>query len=42
LSGYIELGRGKTLTFSIEANHHAEATRRMLATVDSVVVEMAR
>jgi D-alanyl-D-alanine carboxypeptidase/D-alanyl-D-alanine-endopeptidase (penicillin-binding protein 4) len=42
LSGYIELGRGKTLTFSVEANHHAETSRTMLAAIDSVVVEMAR
>jgi serine-type D-Ala-D-Ala carboxypeptidase/endopeptidase (penicillin-binding protein 4) len=41
LSGYIELG-GRTLTFSVIANHHAQSTRMMLATIDSVVVEMAR
>lgn len=42
LSGYIELGGGKALTFSIEANHHAEDSRTMLATIDSVVVAMGK
>jgi serine-type D-Ala-D-Ala carboxypeptidase/endopeptidase (penicillin-binding protein 4) len=41
LSGYIELG-GRTLTFSVEANHHAQPSRLMLAAIDSVVVEMAK
>jgi serine-type D-Ala-D-Ala carboxypeptidase/endopeptidase (penicillin-binding protein 4) len=42
LSGYIELGGGRALTFSIEANHHAETSKTMLAAIDSMVVEMAR
>lgn len=42
LSGYIELGRGKTLTFSVQANHHAQPTRPILAAIDSLVVEMAK
>jgi D-alanyl-D-alanine carboxypeptidase/D-alanyl-D-alanine-endopeptidase (penicillin-binding protein 4) len=42
LSGYIESGGGKTLTFSIEANHHAQPSKMMLAMIDSLVVEMAR
>jgi D-alanyl-D-alanine carboxypeptidase/D-alanyl-D-alanine-endopeptidase (penicillin-binding protein 4) len=42
LSGYIELGNGKTLTFSIEANHHAETGTTMLAAIDTMVVDMAR
>ena len=42
LSGYIELDKGKTLTFSVEANNHAQPTRAMLAVIDSIVVEMAR
>jgi serine-type D-Ala-D-Ala carboxypeptidase/endopeptidase (penicillin-binding protein 4) len=42
LSGYIELGGGKTLTFSVEANHHAQPSRMMLAMIDSVVVELGR
>ncbi|MFL5490283.1 MAG: D-alanyl-D-alanine carboxypeptidase/D-alanyl-D-alanine-endopeptidase, partial [Gemmatimonadales bacterium] len=40
LSGYIEIGGGKTLTFSVEANHHAESSKVMLNTIDSVVVEL--
>ncbi|HEY3011218.1 MAG TPA: D-alanyl-D-alanine carboxypeptidase/D-alanyl-D-alanine-endopeptidase [Gemmatimonadales bacterium] len=40
LSGYIELGGGRALTFSVEANHHAEPSATMLAMIDSVVVEM--
>jgi D-alanyl-D-alanine carboxypeptidase/D-alanyl-D-alanine-endopeptidase (penicillin-binding protein 4) len=42
LSGYIELGGGRALTFSVEANHHAENGRTMLAAIDSVVVNMGR
>jgi D-alanyl-D-alanine carboxypeptidase/D-alanyl-D-alanine-endopeptidase (penicillin-binding protein 4) len=42
LAGYIELDRGRTLTFSVEANHHAVPSRALLATIDSVVVEMGR
>ncbi len=42
LSGYIELGGGKALTFSVEANHHAESSRIMLNAIDSVVVELGR
>jgi D-alanyl-D-alanine carboxypeptidase/D-alanyl-D-alanine-endopeptidase (penicillin-binding protein 4) len=41
LSGYLELG-GRTLTFSVEANHHAQPSRMMLAMIDSVVVEMGK
>ena len=42
LSGYIERGPGKGLIFSIQANHHAETTRLMLAAIDSLVLEMSR
>ncbi|MFL5401188.1 MAG: D-alanyl-D-alanine carboxypeptidase/D-alanyl-D-alanine-endopeptidase [Gemmatimonadales bacterium] len=42
LSGYIELDRGKTLTFSVQANNHAQPLKTLLATIDSVVVEMAK
>jgi D-alanyl-D-alanine carboxypeptidase/D-alanyl-D-alanine-endopeptidase (penicillin-binding protein 4) len=42
LSGYIELGPGKSLTFSVQANHHAQPSRPILAAIDSIVVEMAR
>src|SRR3954463_6811572 len=42
LSGYIELGGGKALTFSVEANHHAESSKVMLNAIDSVVVELGK
>jgi serine-type D-Ala-D-Ala carboxypeptidase/endopeptidase (penicillin-binding protein 4) len=42
LTGYIELDRGRTLTFSVEANHHAVPSKALLAAIDSVVVEMSR
>jgi D-alanyl-D-alanine carboxypeptidase/D-alanyl-D-alanine-endopeptidase (penicillin-binding protein 4) len=42
LSGYIELDRGRVLTFSVQANHHAQPTRPMLAAIDSIVLEMGR
>ncbi len=42
LSGYIELGGGKNLTFSVEANHHAESGMVMLNAIDSVVVELGK
>jgi D-alanyl-D-alanine carboxypeptidase/D-alanyl-D-alanine-endopeptidase (penicillin-binding protein 4) len=42
LSGYLELGPGRTFIFSVQANHHAESARTMMAAIDSVVVEMGR
>jgi serine-type D-Ala-D-Ala carboxypeptidase/endopeptidase (penicillin-binding protein 4) len=42
LTGYIELDRGRTLTFSVQANHHAQPSRVLLPVIDSLVVEMAR
>lgn len=42
LSGYFELADGRTYTFSVQANHHAEANRRTLDTIDSLVVRMAQ
>jgi len=42
LTGYIELDRGRTLTFSVLANHHAQPGPAMLAVIDSVVVEMSK
>jgi hypothetical protein len=30
------------LTFSVEANHHAQPGRAVIAWIDSVVVEMGR
>jgi D-alanyl-D-alanine carboxypeptidase/D-alanyl-D-alanine-endopeptidase (penicillin-binding protein 4) len=42
LSGYIEADRGRYLIFSVQANHHAQPSRDILAAIDSVVVEMGR
>jgi serine-type D-Ala-D-Ala carboxypeptidase/endopeptidase (penicillin-binding protein 4) len=42
LSGYIEMERGRFLTFSVQANHHAQPTRVVLAGIDSIIVEMGR
>jgi D-alanyl-D-alanine carboxypeptidase/D-alanyl-D-alanine-endopeptidase (penicillin-binding protein 4) len=42
LSGYIEQPDGKTLTFSVQANHHALPSREILNALDSVVVEIGR
>jgi D-alanyl-D-alanine carboxypeptidase/D-alanyl-D-alanine-endopeptidase (penicillin-binding protein 4) len=42
LTGYIEADRGRILTFSVEANHHAVPTKGLLAAIDSVVVDMGR
>ena len=42
LTGYIDLDRGRTLTFSVMANNHAQPGRALLAVIDSVVVEMSK
>ena len=42
LSGFIELDGGKGVVFSVQANHHTQPTRAILAEIDSVVVDMAR
>lgn len=42
LSGYFDLADGHGYLFSIEANHHTQGGRSMLARIDSVVVAMAR
>ena len=42
LAGYIERPNGQPLTFAVEVNHHAQASRVVLAAIDSVVVEMAK
>jgi D-alanyl-D-alanine carboxypeptidase/D-alanyl-D-alanine-endopeptidase (penicillin-binding protein 4) len=42
LTGYIETDRGKTLIFSVQANHHAVPTKALLGVIDSVVVDMAK
>jgi D-alanyl-D-alanine carboxypeptidase/D-alanyl-D-alanine-endopeptidase (penicillin-binding protein 4) len=41
LSGYLELGPGRNLIFSVQANHHAQTSRAILDAIDSVVVDMA-
>jgi D-alanyl-D-alanine carboxypeptidase len=42
LSGFIEQDRGRALTFSVQANHHAQPSRAILAAIDSLVVEMGK
>jgi D-alanyl-D-alanine carboxypeptidase/D-alanyl-D-alanine-endopeptidase (penicillin-binding protein 4) len=42
LSGYIERGNGRTITFSVQANGHAVPYGQMLAQIDSVVVQIGR
>jgi D-alanyl-D-alanine carboxypeptidase/D-alanyl-D-alanine-endopeptidase (penicillin-binding protein 4) len=42
LSGYFDLTDGRTFIFSVQANHHAQGGRMMIAQLDSVVVAMAR
>jgi D-alanyl-D-alanine carboxypeptidase/D-alanyl-D-alanine-endopeptidase (penicillin-binding protein 4) len=42
LSGFIERPDGRVLTFSVQANHHAQSGRAVMAQIDSVVVEMGR
>jgi D-alanyl-D-alanine carboxypeptidase/D-alanyl-D-alanine-endopeptidase (penicillin-binding protein 4) len=42
LSGFIERPDGRVLTFSVQANHHAQSGRAVTAQIDSVVVEMGR
>jgi D-alanyl-D-alanine carboxypeptidase/D-alanyl-D-alanine-endopeptidase (penicillin-binding protein 4) len=42
LSGYVETPKGRRLTFSIQANHHALSTAAVRAQLDSLVVEMTR
>lgn len=42
LSGYLRRPDGKTLVFSIQANHHIVGGRAMIAAIDSAVVALAR
>lgn len=42
LSGYVEQAGGRVLVFSIMANHHTLGGARMIAMIDSVIVELAR
>lgn len=42
LSGYVRRPDGRTLIFSVMANHHALGGRTMIAAIDSVVVALGR
>ena len=42
LSGYVERADGRVLVFSVMANHHTLSGARMIAAIDSVVVEIAK
>jgi D-alanyl-D-alanine carboxypeptidase/D-alanyl-D-alanine-endopeptidase (penicillin-binding protein 4) len=42
LSGYVERPDGRTLIFSIQANHHVLGGRSMIAAIDSVVTVIGR
>jgi serine-type D-Ala-D-Ala carboxypeptidase/endopeptidase (penicillin-binding protein 4) len=42
LTGYVDRGQGRSLIFSVQANHHAESSRTMTATIDTLVVELAK
>ena len=42
LSGFIERPDGKVWTFSVQANHHAQAGRAVVQQIDGVVVEMGK
>ena len=42
LSGFVDRPDGRTLIFSIQANHQTIGGPRMLAAIDSVVVELGR
>jgi D-alanyl-D-alanine carboxypeptidase/D-alanyl-D-alanine-endopeptidase (penicillin-binding protein 4) len=42
LSGYVERSDGQVLIFSILANHHTLGSTRMLAAIDSAVVELGK
>jgi len=42
LSGFLEKPDGSVLVFSIIANHHTLGGARMIAAIDSIVVELSR
>ena len=42
LSGYLTRQDGRTVIFSIQANHHALGGRAMIAAIDSIVGQLAR
>jgi D-alanyl-D-alanine carboxypeptidase/D-alanyl-D-alanine-endopeptidase (penicillin-binding protein 4) len=41
LSGYVDQPDGRVLVFSVMANHHTLGGARMIAAIDSVIVELA-
>jgi len=42
LTGWLELPRGRTWTFSIELENHAATTREALERIDAIVAALAR
>ena len=42
LSGFVERSDGRVLVFSIQANHHTLGSTRMIAAIDSIVVELGK
>ncbi len=42
LTGWLDLPRGRTWTFSIELNNHTGTNREALARIDAIVAELAR
>ncbi len=42
LSGFVERSDGRVLVFSIQANHHTLGSSRMIAVIDSIVVELGK
>lgn len=42
LSGFVERSDGRVLVFSIQANHHTLGSTRMIAAIDSVVMELGK
>jgi D-alanyl-D-alanine carboxypeptidase/D-alanyl-D-alanine-endopeptidase (penicillin-binding protein 4) len=42
LSGFVERPDGSTIVFSVMANHHTLSSARMIAAIDSVIVELVK
>jgi D-alanyl-D-alanine carboxypeptidase/D-alanyl-D-alanine-endopeptidase (penicillin-binding protein 4) len=42
LAGFLELGRGRTVTFAVLANHHGLAGTAVAGQIDSLIVALAR
>ncbi len=42
LSGYVDTPSGRTFTFAIQANHHNQNAKTMMAAIDSLVAEIGR